>query len=348
MNTALVVPPTLEQVRSEMEIPSRDLAERGQRDAVGFASKAEQMDLAWDLSTSPPPPMALGPAPPPGVLGVICPHDDYLYAARVYRQVIPLVTARTVIVIGVFHRYRRFGERGRLVFDPYRTWRTPAGAVRVSAWREKLIAALPPQDVIQDAAMHDSEHSVEALVYWLAHRDPGREIVPILIPEAPFERMVELADHLAAALAGAPDVAVAISADAIHYGSDFGHVGFGLGGVEAHAQAVARDLAIMRGPLSGTVTDDKARVLYETFVDPARPERYRVVWCGRFSIPFGVLLVSRLAGGRARAWPVAYSTSIDAPELPVRERGLGETAPANPFHFVGYPAVAFTREGGPA
>jgi len=111
MNTALVVPPTLEQVRSEMEIPSRDLAERGQRDAVGFASKAEQMDLAWDLSTSPPPPMALGPAPPPGVLGVICPHDDYLYAARVYRQVIPLVTARTVIVIGVFHRYRRFVEQ---------------------------------------------------------------------------------------------------------------------------------------------------------------------------------------------------------------------------------------------
>jgi len=344
MSVTPVVPPSLEQVRSEMEIPSRD-RERGQRDAVGFASQADQMSLAWELSTSPPAPMALGPAPAPGVLGVICPHDDYLYAARVYRSVIPLVTARTVVLIGVFHRYRRFGERGRLVFDPYATWRTPAGAIRVSALRDKLVAALPREDVVQDAAMHDSEHSVEALVYWLAHQHPEREIVPILIPEAPFDRLVELADHLGSALAGAEDVALAISADAIHYGSDFGHVGFGLGGEQAHAQAVARDLAILRGPLSGPVTDEKAGTLYQTFVDPERPERYRVVWCGRFSIPFGVLLVSRLAGGHAVAHPIAYSTSIDAPELPLRDRGLGETAPANPFHFVGYPAVAFTRGG---
>ncbi|HEV8481291.1 MAG TPA: AmmeMemoRadiSam system protein B [Candidatus Eisenbacteria bacterium] len=345
MSAAPAVPPSLEQVRSEMDIPSRDLDERGQKDAVGFASNAEQMSLAWELSTSPPAPTALGVAPAPGVLGMICPHDDYLYAARVYRQVIPLVTARTVVLIGVFHRYRRFGERGRLVFDPYRSWRTPSGSIAISGWREKLLASLPPADVVQDAAMHDSEHSVEALVYWLAHGNPEREIVPILIPEAPFDRLVELADHLADALAGANDVAVAVSADAVHYGSDFGHVGFGLGGEEAHAQAVARDLAILRGPLSGPVSDEKARALYETFVDPARPERYRVTWCGRFSIPFGVLLVSRLAGGTARAHAIAYSTSIDAPELPVRDRGLGETAPANPFHFVGYPAVALTRGG---
>jgi hypothetical protein len=120
-------------------------------------------------------------------------------------------------------------------------------------------------------------------------------------------------------------------------------VGYGDGGEEAHEKAVARDLAILRGPLSGTVTEDKALRLYETFVDPERPERYRVTWCGRFSIPFGVLLVSRLAQGRALAHAIAYSTSIDAPELPVRDTGLGDTAPANLFHFVGYPGVAFTK-----
>ena len=191
--------------------------------------------------------------------------------------------------------------------------------------------------------MHDSEHSVEALVYWLAHEHPEREIVPVLVPEMPFDRMRELADHLAEALRGTdPEAAVAISADAIHYGSDFGHVGLGIGDEETHQRVLARDLAIMRGPLSGEVTDEKAHRLYETFVDPERPERYRVVWCGRFSIPFGVLLVSRLAGRRALAHPIAYSTSIDAPELAVRDRGLGDTAPANLFHFVGYPAVAFT------
>jgi AmmeMemoRadiSam system protein B len=343
MSANPVVPPALEVVRREMDIPSQDATRRGQRDAVGFASQAGQMAKVWELSATPPAPWPLGASPAPGVLGIVCPHDDYLYAGRVYRSVIPLVTARTVVVIGVFHRYRRFGERGRLVFDPYRDWRTPAGSIRISPLREKLMAALPREDFVQDAAMHDSEHSVEALVYWLAHEHPEREIVPILVPEMPFARMVTLADHLAQALAAADsEAAVAISADAIHYGSDFGHVGLGIGDEAAHEKAVARDLDIMRGPLSGEVTDDKARRLYETFVDPDRPERYRVVWCGRFSIPFGVLLVSRLAGGHALAHPISYSTSIDAPELPVRDGRLGETAPANLFHFVGYPAVAFT------
>src|SRR5262249_51465120 len=161
----------------------------------------------------------------------------YLYAGRVYRSVIPLVTARTVVVIGVFHRYRRFGERGRLVFDPYPTWRTPSGAIAISPLRERILGALPREDFVQDAAMPDSEHSVEALVYWLAHGHPEREIVPILIPEMPFDRMVSLAGHLAETLRDA-GAAVAISADAIHYGADFGHVGFGAGGEEAHQQAV--------------------------------------------------------------------------------------------------------------
>jgi hypothetical protein len=40
--------------------------------------------------------------------------------------------------------------------------------------------------------------------------------------------------------------------------------------------------------------------------------------------------------------PVAYSTSVGAPELPVRDLGLGETAPANLYHWVSYPAVAFS------
>ena len=40
--------------------------------------------------------------------------------------------------------------------------------------------------------------------------------------------------------------------------------------------------------------------------------------------------------------PVAYGTSVGFPELPLREVSLGETAPANLYHWVSYPAVAFT------
>lgn len=350
--SAVSPPPTLEQIRSEMGIPSLDTL-RGQRDSVGFASRADSMTRVWELAASPPAPLSLGPSPAPGVWGIICPHDDYLYAARVYRTVIPLLSAPTIVGVGVFHRYRRFGITGRLVFDPYENWRTPQGEARVSSLREEVLSRLQGTDFVQDAGMHDSEHSLEALFYWLAEERADREILPILVPEAPFERMNELAERLASALSGAmcarglelgKDVALAISADAVHYGRDFSHTPFGDGGPRTYQKATENDLALLRGPLAGPLSVAKARQLYETFVDPEQPERYRLTWCGRFSIPLGLLLLQHLSAqlglAEPAAHPVAYATSVDAPELPVRDLGLGATAPADLFHFVGYPAVA--------
>jgi AmmeMemoRadiSam system protein B len=343
-------PPDLATVRAEMAIPSRDFALRGQRDATGFASTAAQMDRAWDASALPPAPAALGPAPPRDALvsGIVCPHDDYVYAGRTYRSVIPLVRAPVVIVLGVFHRYRRFDLRGRLVFDPYEAWSAPGGPVPVDDLREDLVARLPADAYVRNAAMHDAEHSIEALVYWLQRAQPGVRIVPVLAPAAPWDRMVELAEQFRAALDGAlaargwvlgRDVALAISADAIHYGEDFAQTRFGPGGAAAYEQAVALDRALLTGPLQGRVTLYKTYTLYETYVDPRNPDAYRWTWCGRFSVPFGLLVLAP----DAIAWPIAYETSLSAPELPLREVGLGVTAPATLEHFVGYPAVAFTQ-----
>jgi AmmeMemoRadiSam system protein B len=54
---------------------------------------------------------------PPLVAG-ICPHDDYMYAGRLYALLMPHIRAKTVIVFGVFHKARTFECRDRLVFDP--------------------------------------------------------------------------------------------------------------------------------------------------------------------------------------------------------------------------------------
>ena len=107
---------------------------------------------------------------------------------------------------------------------------------------------------------------------------------------------------------------------------------------------MARDRELLAGPLSGTVTPKKIRALYESFVDPENPDEYRLTWCGRFSVPFGMLLLRHLArmSGPVTGWPVAYATSVGAPELPVHDVGLGATAPASLQHFVSYPAVAYT------
>jgi AmmeMemoRadiSam system protein B len=355
MNTpGRAAPPSLEEVRTTMGIPSQGDV-RGQQDAVGFASTAEQMARVWELSASPPRPEQLGPAPEGDVAAVICPHDDYLYAGRVYREVLPLIKAKTVVLVGVFHRYRRFGAHNVVVFDTYRAWRSPDGDVPVSPLREELIAGMPADEVTSSAAMHDSEHSLEALVYWLRHIRPDVEIVPIIVPESAFPRLEVIAGHLAAALGRAmvkhgwklgSDVAIAISSDAVHYGPDFKYTPYGEGGVEAYEAAYAHDVKLIRGPLSGTLTNDRVRALYADFVDPRHPDSYRLTWCGRFAIPFGLLVLRATAADLRLPAPVghplAYATSVGWPELPVRGTGMGATAPANLYHFVGYPAVAYT------
>jgi AmmeMemoRadiSam system protein B len=344
--------PGLEEVRKAMAIPSSgDL--RGQQDAVGYASQPGQMARLWELSALPPAPESFGARPIPGVLGAICPHDDYLYAGRVYRQVIPLVTARTVVLVGVFHRYRRFGAHGLLVFDPYRAWRSPDGEIKVSDLREPLLALLPAGDFVQDAAMQDSEHSLEAIAFWLRHQRPDVEILPLIVPSAPFERLQELAARMGRALASlmkarslalGKDLAIVVSSDGVHYGADFKYTPFGEGGVEAYLKAVEQDRAILKETLAGPLSAGKARGFFAAVVDPKKPDEYRLPWCGRFSIPFGLLLLGETAGALGLpapiGVPVAFGNSVGTPELPLRELGLGSTAPANLFHFVSYPGVA--------
>jgi AmmeMemoRadiSam system protein B len=339
-----------------MAIPSEGEV-RGQYHGVGFASRAEQMAAVWEQSGAPPAPGVLGPAPAPGVAGILCPHDDYPFTARVYRAVVPLVRARTVVLVGVFHQHRRFGAHGVLGFDPYRAWRSQDGEIRISGLREEILARLEPGEAVQEAAWHDSEHSVEAVAYWLKHQDPELEILPVLVPSAPFPRLQALASRLGAALAEAMarrgwtlgrDVAVAISADGTHYGEDFGYTPYGAGGLEAYQRALAFDRDLLQGLLAGEVSADMARGFFAAMVDPDQPDRYRRTWCGRFAIPFGLLLLAAAcrALGRQppRALPIALGTSLEGPELPLRHLGLEPTCPLNLHHFVTAPAVAYVAD----
>jgi AmmeMemoRadiSam system protein B len=345
--------PTLAETRAAMGIASTDQL-RGQLDTTGYASTAEQMAKVFELAGEGPAPERLGPKPAPGVLAVVAPHDDYVYAGRVDRDVLPLVTARTVIVVGVFHAYRKYRVRDQIVFDDYAAWRTPDGPVPVSSLREELLKAMPDGDVLRDDAAHDAEHSIEATLFWLRHARPDLEIVPILAPAARFERIEAIATRLGDALAASMkrrgwrlgrDVAIVISSNAVHYGPDFHETPFGEGGVEAYTKAVARDRELLTGPFAGALSVEKARTLFGDFVDPENPDTYRLSWCGRFSIPFGMVLLKEtseaLGIGTPQGLPITYGTSIAAPALRWRADGLGETAPSNLYHFVGQPGVAW-------
>lgn len=345
--------PTLDEVRRDMGIPSRNDV-RGQRDTVGYAAKREAMAKVWELAAQGPQPETFGARVEPGVLGVIGPHDDYIYAARTYRQIFPLVTAKTVVIVGVFHRYRRFEARDQLVFDSYRAWSAPDGDIAVSPLRDELVATLPRGTAVKDAAAHDSEHSIEGIAYFLKHARPDVEIVPVIVPAASFERLHEMASQLADALAAAMkrrdwelgrDVSIVISADGTHYGEDFKFTPYGWGGMKAYAKAIDQDRRLMRETLGGLFKTQKAREFYETVVNPDNPDQYRVTWCGRFSVTLGTMLIGetarRLGLKPPKSVPVALGVSVDTPELAVRDVGLGPTAPANLYHFVTHPAIAF-------
>jgi AmmeMemoRadiSam system protein B len=312
------------------------------------------MAKVWEISAQGPRPESFGEKVAPGVYGVIGPHDDYIYAGRVYREIFPLVSAKTVVMIGVFHGYRRFEARDQLVFDPYRAWSSPDGDIAISPLRDELFAALPKALAVKDAAAHDSEHSIEGIAYFLKHARADVEIVPIIVPVASLDRLAQLGTGLGALLAHAMkargwrlgrDVAIVVSTDGVHYGDDFKYAPYGAGGIEAFRQAMDFDRKLVRDTLGGVFDSAKARTFYETVVDPAAPDRYRVPWCGRFSVTLGTLFIAATAHALGmtapRGVPVALGVSVDTPELALRDVGVGPTAPANLYHFVTHPAIAF-------
>ncbi len=354
-------PPSRAEVEGMMGLPSEGDLVRGQLDTVGFvlrAAAAEEvvataarLELAALQKAS----MSHG-VPEQGLVGGVCPHDDHLYAGRVYVHVTERITAPRVILIGVFHKAALWPVQDRLVFDSFQAWHGPWGPVAVDPLRDELVNRLDPDMRVVDNTMHSREHSLEALVPFLARGRPERTVVPILVPHVHWDRLelmtTQLADILAEIMIRrgwqlGRDVAVVVSSDAVHYGPDFDHAPFGTG-IHSYEQAVDRDRELVNSFLEGPLEDARLRGLFESLVDPETLD-YRVPWCGRFSVPFGLELLRKLAlrtaNGVPRGQLLRYGTSLSEPELAVstatRESGLGYTAPSNLHHWVGYAAVGY-------
>jgi len=337
---------------------------RGQADTVGFVTSAGQMDsvLAQCRDLASPRRAELfaehGWTDETTFAAAVCPHDDYYYAGRLYGLLLPHIRARIVILFGVFHRAQAFDCRDRIVFDSFDAWRGPYGRIPVSPLREELIARLPAGDVLVDNDMHTVEHSIEAIVPWLQAFRPGVEIVPVLVPYMGWETLDRVAGEFASALAAileekgwtlGEDVALVSSADAVHYG-DAGWGGrsyadFGTG-ADGYARAVERDRNLAGSTLAGPLRRDALRDFLYTCVDSADVTQYKLTWCGRFSVPFGLNVASRvsegLTGRPLEGTLLDYGTSLGEVSLDLGSvPGLGTTAPNHLHHWVGYAAIGF-------
>ena len=337
---------------------------RGQMDTIGYASTKSQMaavlaqcmrlaaprrqtldrEHGWDTSTT----FAAG----------VCPHDDYYYSGRLYSLLLSRIRANQVIIFGVFHKARLFDCRDRLVFDNYDAWHGPFGPITVSPVREEIIERLPETDYLVDNDMQMVEHSVEGIAGFLQAYNPDVEIVSILVPYMGWSRLDSLAADCADALESiarehgwklGTDLALICSADAVHYGdagwggSNYAEFGTNVAG---YRKAVERDRSLAENYLCGAVDPGKLKSFLYSCVDGDDVMQYRITWCGRFSIPFGLNVASRLSerleGHSLAGVLLDYGTSVSEISLDLGLiPGLGVTAPNNLHHFVGYAAIGY-------
>lgn len=287
----------------------------------------------------------------------ICPHDDYTYAGWLYHAVLRNITAKTVIIFGVAHKARLFNLENELVFDSYKFWHGPYGPVKISALRDELIKRLPEGMAVVHDSMQAVEHSVEGLIPFLQYQDRNVEIISILVPYMDFTTMKSISQQLAKALHSimaeenlqwGKDIALLISSDAVHYGDEeWGGSNYAPYGTDStgNAEAVAHEKEIINTCFSGALTEEKVAQFFSYTVNPENFKEYKWTWCGRYSIPFGLLTSIQLQflekSTTLTGVPVAYATSISQTRLKVDDLKMGKTAIATPHHWVGYPAIGF-------
>ncbi|HOW45087.1 MAG TPA: AmmeMemoRadiSam system protein B [Candidatus Aminicenantes bacterium] len=325
------------------------------RDDVGFCWQRPQMERLMAL-------LAATEPPAPGMNGAVAgisPHDDYLYAARVYYPLFKGLRAKEAVIFGVTHGTVRkeIGDpKGVLILDEYPAWTGLGGTVAISPLRERIKAELGGDDFIVSNKAHSLEHSIEALVPWLQYFNPEIRITPIMVTAMPWERMEELSGRLAAILAGyvqenrllpGRDIVFLVSADANHYGGDFANVPYGEDEA-AHARGIAEDRRIAAGLVAGTLDEARIRRLTGELWGATYLETGGSYWCGKYDIPFGLLAIAKALRGAAglglKGRLLRYADTYSEGVLPLKKPGFGITAPFSPKHWVGFFSARFDPE----
>jgi AmmeMemoRadiSam system protein B len=291
-----------------------------------------------------------------GLVAAVSPHDDYLYAGRVYFPLFKILRAKEVVIFGVTHgavRQEIGDPHNILILDEFKQWRGLDGPVAVSGLREFLKARLDKDVFTVNNKAHALEHSIEALVPWLHYFNPGVKITPIMVTGMPVEKMDEVATKLAGViaaymkdqgLAAGKDIFFLISSDGNHYGKDFQNSPFGEG-EPAWSRARALDQRLIRDYLSGIMDTGKVVGLTKELWGPTYLDYRNTYWCGKYSIPFGLLAAQKIVAltmnRKISGLLFRYSDTYSEGALPLKKTGLGTTAPFSLRHWVSFCSIGY-------
>jgi AmmeMemoRadiSam system protein B len=319
-------------------------------DTIGFAKYAWQMDSIYNR---------LGISDKKNNLkwkAAISPHDDYKYAGRLYYESLKGVNANTIILVGVAHRARNFKLQDKIIFGSYTHWQSPYGDLKVSDLSNEIMDNLEKETYMVHDSMQNLEHSLEAIIPFLHRKNPDLEIIPILVPYINYETIDGISTKLSEAvntvlkehnLTYGEDVAVVISNDAVHYGNEEWSGDLAPFGVDDKGTEQARqmDIEIINNCLTDDITSEKIKQFTAYTVQQDDYKEYKWVWCGRYSVPFGLdfanklnLLVNNepLTGNFMH-----YQSSIDHDLIVVEDLGMGTTAIATQQHWVAYASLKY-------
>ncbi|MGD0337722.1 MAG: AmmeMemoRadiSam system protein B [Bacteroidota bacterium] len=285
------------------------------------------------------------------IIAGISPHDDYLYAGRMYYPLFRVLRSKEVVIFGVTHGTvrREIGDpQNIIILDRHELWKGLAGNVGISPLREFIKSRLDSQYYIVSNKAHQLEHSIEALVPFLQYYNPSITITPIMVTVMPFERMDEISGKLSSIIAEyittrklipGKDIVFLMSSDANHYGKDFNNIPFGEDDV-AHTRGIEQDIRVARECLEGPVQPGKIGNLTN--------ELKNISWCGKFSIPFGLLttqkVMEKITGKGLVGTILRYSDTYSEGVLPLTKTGMGITASFSLKHWVGFFSAGFWAE----
>ncbi len=332
---------------------------RGLVDTIGYAHTASQMDsvmvrierIQKDEYNGHMKFKDDGPAK-----AVLCPHDDYAYVGELYPSTLQNIKAGTVIIFGVAHKANKLHLENQIIFDSYDYWNGPYGKIKVSGLREKIIKELPKGIYQINDSMQAMEHSVEGILPFLQYFNHNVQIVSILVSPMSYNRMVEISMVLSKAINEATKeenlewgkgFAFVISSDAVHYGDeDWGGKNFAYYGTActSYPDTKEHEFEIIHS-IAGIITSDKIKKFTQFTVDDYDYKKYKWTWCGRYSVPLGLLTVNYLKqirqGSGLRGRVIGYTSSLTNMPLPLKDIGMGVTAPAYDHHWVGYAAIRY-------
>ncbi len=148
-------------------------------------------------------------------LALVAPHAGYVYsgqiAADAWRQA-QGQACDVVVLLGTNHTMAGF--RGAAL-SPAGGFRTPLGVAEVDARAAAALRAADPE-VVENAAVHEREHSIEVQVPFAQVVQPGVPILPVVVSSEDPAFCARLGRGLAKALAGRRALIVA-SSDLSHY-----------------------------------------------------------------------------------------------------------------------------------